>query len=219
MPFHRLSLLCFVVMGLMVIGCGDNPTVDTKEDPSEDPATNESGATITGLVLPPGTNPLIIVLRNGIDVASTVTDDEGRYTLPNLTPGAYSLQVIKDPQFFTDISIRDLPVKAGEVSEAGLVILRERSQAATLLGQVVDASNGQPLPDAEVQIECATGVCAPLSAMSDREGKFSIDIWSGLGANVNVRKLGYRTQPIQVQALKPAEQFNLKQIALESLAQ
>ena len=225
MPFHRhscctfLALLYIFVAGLLVMGCGDNPSVDTDEVPAEEQTpVSGGGATITGQVLPPGVSPQIIVIRSSIDFTNAIADEEGRYTIPNLPAGDYSLQVIATG-FFTDISIRNLQLKSGETREAELVILREQSQAATILGQITDKSDGLPLPDAEVQIECATGVCAPLGAVSDQEGKFSIDLWSGLGSNINVRKLGYRTKPIQVEALNPGQTKTLKPIELERLAE
>jgi hypothetical protein len=218
MRVHHLSLLYFFALGLTVAGCGDNPTVDTTENPVEAPIANKDGATITGLVLPPGVGPQVIVLRNAIDFTNTIADEEGRYTISNLPGGDYSLEVIASG-FFTDISINNLQLKAGDTHEAGLVILREQAQGATILGQVVDKSNDQPLPEVEVQVECSTGVCAPLSAESDQEGRFSIDLWSGLASNINVRKFGFRTKPIPVQALEPGQKFNLKQVQLERVAQ
>ncbi len=217
MPFHCLLSLYVFAIGLLVIGCGDNPIVDTQKDPVEDSSSGEGGVTITGQVLPPEVSPQVIVIRNGIDFTNAIVDEEGRYTISNLPAGDYSLQVIATG-FFTDISINNLELKAGEIHGADLVILRERSEAAILLGQVVNQSNNQPLPDAEVQIECSTGVCAPLSAVSDQKGRFSIDIWSGLGSNINVWKPGYCTKPIHIEALNPGQKFNLNQIQLVPVA-
>ena len=216
MRFHRLSMSCLFVVGLMAIGCGDNLTLDTKENSTEAPTTISDTVTITGRMLPPGVIPQIIVIRNGTDFTNATVDEAGWYIISELPPGTYSLQVIANG-FFTDISISNLELNAGEPYEADLVILQAQTQAATLLGRVVDKSTEGPLPDAEVQVECSTGVCAPLSAVSDQEGKFSIEIWSRLGANINVRKLGYRTLPIQVQALEPGGKKDLKMIKLERL--
>ena len=218
MRIHYLPWFYWFFVGLIAIGCGDNTTVDMKDESTAEITASENGGKISGLVLPPGVSPLIIVLRNGVEFASTTADKEGQYIIPNLPPGGYSLLVIATG-FFTDISIDNLELKKGEVREASVVILRAQAEAAILLGQVIEKSNGQVLPDAEIQIECSTGVCAPLSAISGPDGNFSIELWSGLGANVNVRKLGYRTQPIQVQALNPRQKFNMGKIQLERLEQ
>ena len=216
MRFHRLSWLCLLVTGLTMLSCGDSPFLEKKEDSTEEPITMGDSATITGRVLPSGIMPLIVVLRNGIDFKNTVADEQGYYSIPNLPAGEYSVQMIATG-FFTDISINHLELKAGEIHEAEPVILIARSEAATLLGQVVDKVDNTPISDAEVQVECSTGVCALLSATSDRTGRFSIEIWSGLGSNINVWKLGYRISPIQVEALKPNEKRDLGKIKLERL--
>ena len=113
----------------------------------------------------------MIVFRNGVDHTTTTADEAGRYEISNLLRGEYSLQVVATG-FFTDISVRNLEVEPGRSVEAGLVILRERSEAATLVGQVLDKSNKLPLENAEIQIECSTGVCASLSAVSDGKWEF-----------------------------------------------
>jgi hypothetical protein len=218
MRFHRLFLLCLFVTGLSIHGCGDSPFMGKKEDFTEEPITVGDNVTIMGSVLPAGITPLIVVLRNGIDFKNTVADEQGYYSIPNLPAGEYSVQVIATG-FFTDISINHLELKAGETHEAEPVILIARSESATLLGQVVNKADNTPISDAKVQVECSTGVCALLSTVSDRTGKFSIQIWSGLSSNINVRKLGYRILPIRVKALKPNEKRDLGKIKMERLEQ
>lgn len=216
MRFHRLSWLCLFVTGLTTLGCGDSPFMDEEENSTEESIAASDSVTIMGRVLPAGIMPLIVVLRNGVDFKNTVADEQGNYIIPNLPAGEYSLQVIATG-FFTDISINHLELKAGETHEAEPVILIARSEAATLLGQVVDKVDNTPISDAKVQVECSTGVCALLSATSDQTGKFSIEIWSGLGSNINVQKLGYRISPIRVEALKPNEKRDLGKIRMERL--
>ncbi len=218
MWFRRLSWLCLFVTGLAILACGDSSFTGKKEDSTQEPITAGDSVTIMGRVLPVGIMPLIVVLRNGVDFKNTVTDEQGNYIIPNLPAGEYSVQVIATG-FFTDISINHLELKAGEIHETEPVILIARSEAATLLGQVVDNVDNTPLSDARVQVECSTGVCALLSATSDQTGEFSIEIWSGLGSNINVQKLGYRISPIQVEALKPNEKRDLGKIKMERLEQ
>jgi hypothetical protein len=219
MRLYQLFALNFLVIFAVIIGCGGDNAVDTREEePGDGAPPGEKGGAIAGTILPPGISPLVVVLRNGIDFTNVIADEEGNYTISNLPAGEYSLQVVSTG-FFTDTSVRNLQVKDGETVKASLIIMRARTEAATLLGKVVDQFDGQPLADAEIQIECSTGVCAALSAVTGQDGKFSIDIWSGLESNINVRKLGYRTQAIKVRALAPLEKFNLNPIALERFEQ
>ena len=216
MRLRRLSWLCLYVTVLTILGCGDSSFLGKSDQSTEEPITTGDSVTITGSVLPAGIMPLIIVQRNGVDFKNTVADEAGKYSIPNLPAGEYSVQVIATG-FFTDISNSHLELKAGEVHDAEPIILIARSEAATVFGQIVDKADNIPIPDAEVQVECSTGVCALLSATSDQVGNFSIEIWSGLGSNINVQKLGYRISPIQVEALKPNEKRNLGKIKLERL--
>ena len=212
---YKLVVVCF----LIVAGCGDNGSYDTEHVSADfHDSTSDTGARITGKVLPPKIQPLVIVFRNGNDYTTTTADEMGRYEIGNLLRGEYSLQVVATG-FFTDISIRNLKVEPGESIEADLVILREQSEAATLIGQILDKSNNLPLENAEIQVECSTGVCASLSAVSDESGDFSIDLWSGLESNINVRKPGYKTFPRHVGALEPRQRFSLGQVMLERVAQ
>ncbi len=215
MWFYKLAALCL----LIAAGCGDNGVPDAGGEPTDlDDSTYDAGARIMGRVLPPKIQPLVIVFRNGNDYTTTSADGTGRYEIGNLPRGEYSLQVVATG-FFTDISVRNLKLEPGQSVEADLIILRERSAAATLVGQILDKSNNLPLENAEVQVECSTGVCASLSAMSDESGDFSIDLWSGLESNINVRKPGYKTFPRHVGALEPRQTFSLGQVMLERVAQ
>ncbi len=215
MWLYRLIALCF----LIVLGCGNDRAFDTEVAPQDlEDSTSVVGATIRGRVLPPGIQPLVIVFRNGNDHTTTTADDAGRYEIASLPRGEYSLQVVATG-FFTDISVRNLKIEPGQSVEADLVILRERSAAATLTGQVLDKSDGLPLENAEIQVECTSGVCATLSAVSDESGHFSIDLWSGLESNINVRKTGYKTIPFSVGALDPGQRVSLGQVMLEPIVQ
>ena len=214
MWFYKLAALCF----LIATGCGENGARDMQGVPTDlDDLTSDTGARITGRVLPPKIQPLVIVFRNGNDHTTTTADETGRYDIGNLPRGEYSLQVVATG-FFTDISVRNLKLEPGQSVEADLIILRERSAAATLVGQILDKSNNLPLENAEIQVECSTGVCASLGTVSDESGNFSIDLWSGLGSNINVRKPGYKTFPRHVGALQPGQRFSLGQMMLERVA-
>ncbi len=212
--FYKLAAFCL----LIAAGCGDNGAHDTGGEPTDlDDSTSDAGARIMGRVLPQKIQPLVIVFRNGNDHTTTTADETGRYEIGHLPRGEYSLQVVATG-FFTDISVRNVKLEPGQSVEADLIILRERSAAATLVGQVFDRSNGLPLENAEIQIECTTGVCATLSTVSDNSGSFSIDLWSGLRSNINIRKPGYKTVPRGVGALEPGQRYSLGKVMLEPIA-
>ena len=213
MKFYVLAALCL----LIAIGCGNNGVHDTGGSSTDRDDSTSDAATITGRVLPPKIQPLVIVFRNGNDHTTATADETGRYEIGNLPRGEYSLQVVATG-FFTDISVRNLMLEPGQSVEADLIILRERSAAAILVGQVFDKSNRLPLENAEIQVECTTGVCATLSAVSDERGSFSIDLWSGLRSNINVRKPGYKTVPREVGALEPGQRYSLGRVMLEPIA-
>ena len=213
MWLYRLVVVCF----LIAAGCGDNGAHDTGGEPTNlDDSTSNAAAKIMGRVLPPKIQPLVIVYRNGNDYTTTTADETGRYEIANLLRGEYSLQVVATG-FFTDISVHNLKLEPGQSVEADLIILRERSEAATLTGQILDKSNKLPLENAEIQVECSTGICASLSGVSDESGNFSIDLWSGLRSNINIRKPGYKTFPRDVGALEPNQRFSLGQVMLEPI--
>ena len=214
MRFAGLFWLCLCVAGAAYLGCSDSPFSGKGGNTGEKPISREDSVTIMGRVLPAGIMPLIIVQRNGVDYKSTVADESGNYGIPNLPPGEYDVQVIATG-FFTDISVKHLELKAGERHEAVTVILIARSEAATLIGQVVDIADATPISEATVKIDCTTGVCALLTASSDEIGKFSIEVWSGLDSIINVQKQGYRIAPIRVEALKPNEKRDLGKIQME----
>ena len=71
MWFYKLAALCL----LIAAGCGDNGVPDTGSEPTDlDDSTSDTGARITGRVLPPKIQPLVIVLR----IAKAVEDPPPR---------------------------------------------------------------------------------------------------------------------------------------------
>ncbi|MDE0299292.1 MAG: carboxypeptidase regulatory-like domain-containing protein [Candidatus Poribacteria bacterium] len=211
---YRLAVFCL----LIAVGCGDSGTLEPASESRDfTDSDSETGAKITGRILPQKVQPLVIAYRNGNEYTTTTADETGRYEITLLHRGEYSLQVVATG-FFTDISIRNLKVEPGQSVEADLVILRDRSEAATLVGQTVDKSNKLPLENAEIQVECSTGVCATLSAVSDESGRFSLDLWSGIASNIYIRKPGYVPFPRHVEALEPRQRFSLGQVMMEPVA-
>jgi hypothetical protein len=215
---YRLLLFYMLTAVVGLAGCGDNPVNDAASESPEVQTDLGAGAELTGRVLPSGVSPLIVLIRNGVDFRSTVADEEGYFTISDLPSGEYSLQVIATG-FFTDISVARIELEKGESHEVAPIVLRQQSAGATLLGQVINKSDGQPLAGAAVQVECAPRVCAALGGTSGPDGTFSVKIWSGLGANVNVRKHGYQTVLVRVKALNPEQEFDVGKIELVRIPQ
>lgn len=217
-PLYGLLLFCALIAGGGLAGCGDNPTTDAEAESPEAEMDLEAGGQITGRVFPSGVSPLIVVIRNGLDFRSTVADEAGYFTILDLPSGEYSLQIIATG-FFTDISVAHVELAKGESHKVAPIVLRRRSAGATLFGRVVNKADGQPLTGTEVQVECAPRVCAALGGTSGVDGTFSVKIWSGLGANVNIQKHGYRSVLVRVKALQPDQKFDMGKIELARIGQ
>ncbi len=89
---HRAAILLFVVS--LLAGCigGDDPPETT--DPNED--ASEGLGTISGKILTVNldavTNGRVQLAKDKEGVASTTTDEDGRYQINNVEPGDYRLQ-------------------------------------------------------------------------------------------------------------------------------
>ena len=157
---------------------------------------------------------LVVLQRNGVDFRTTLADDEGKWTMSELPKGDYSLYVVASG-YFTDISRSNLTVADGETLDVGTVALRQHTDAATLIGQVTDKTNGHPIPESDINIICVTGICAPINGVTDSDGNFSIQLWSGLAGNVNIKTQDHRPTFVHVQALPPRQTFDLGTVLLE----
>ncbi|MYF97558.1 carboxypeptidase regulatory-like domain-containing protein [Candidatus Poribacteria bacterium] len=203
-----ITLLLTLSIYTMLVGCESESPIQTEDDES---ITAEFGV-LTGTVQP--YEALVVLQRNGADFRSTIANDEGRWILSELPIGNYSLYVVASG-YFTDISRNDINVEAGETFDIGTVVLRPHTEAATLIGKVIDGSDGQPIPKSEINVICVTGICAPVIGITDSEGNFSIQLWSGLAGKVNIKSQDHQPTIIRVQELPPRQIFDLETIVLE----
>lgn len=205
-----LSMTLLLMLGIytMLVGCESESPIQTEPNVTD---TVELGE-LTGTVQP--TEALIVLQRNGVDFRTALADDKGRWILSELPIGNYSLYVVASG-YFTDISRNDISVEVGETFDVGTVALRPHTEAATLIGKVIDGSDGQPIPKSDINVICVTGICAPVKGMTDSEGNFSVQLWSGLVGKVNIKSQDHRTTIVRVQELPPRQTFDLGSIALE----
>lgn len=205
-----LSITLLLMLGIytVLVGCESESPIQTEPNVN---VTEESGE-LTGTVQP--IEALVVLQRNGADFRSTIANDEGRWILSELPIGNYSLYVVASG-YFTDISRSDITVDVDETFDVGTVSLRPHTEAATLIGKVVDSTDGNPIPKSEINVICVTGICAPVIGITDSEGNFSIQLWSGLAGKVNIKTQDHRITIINVQELHPKQTFDLGAVSLE----
>jgi len=192
----------------VMFGCESESPIQT--DPVE--SVNADLGELTGTVQP--IESLVVLQRNGVDFRTALADDEGRWILSELPIGNYSLYVVAS-EYFTDISRNDITVELGETLDVGTVVLRPYTEAATLIGKVIDSTDGQPIPESEINVICVTGICAPVNGITDSEGNFSIQLWSGLAGKVNIKSQDHRTTIVRVKELPPRQTFDLGAVPLD----
>ena len=156
---------------------------------------------------------LVVLQRNGVDFRSTIANDEGKWKMAELPKGNYSLYVVASG-YFTDISRSDIIMEVGESFDVGTIALRPHTEAATIRGKVIN-TDGEPIPDSEINIICVTGICAPVNGITDSDGNFSIQLWSGLAGKVNIKTQDYRLTIVRVEELPPRQIFDLETVVLE----
>lgn len=201
-----IPLIVFCIFSGM-LGCESEFPIQT--EPVES-VTTDLGE-LTGTVQP--TESLVVLQRNGVDFRSTIADDEGKWKMSELPKGNYSLYVVASG-YFTDISRSDITVEVDESFDVGTIALRPYTEAATIIGKVTN-TDGEPLPNSEINIICVTGICAPVKGSSDSDGNFSIQLWSGLAGKVNIKTQDYRPTSIRVKELPPRQTFDLGAVTLQ----
>ncbi len=202
--FVCLILFIFTVM----YGCESEPPIQTEINQS---VVSDKGE-LTGTVRP--IEALVVLQRNGVDFRTTLADDQGKWNITELPTGDYSLYVVAS-EYFTDISRNDITVEAGQSLDIGKVELRPHTEAATIIGQVIDKTNSHPIPEIDVNIICVTGICAPINGITDSDGNFSIQLWSGLAGKVNIKTQDHHPTLVRVQPLPPKQTFDIGKIVLE----
>ncbi len=199
------ALLC------LLYACGGDA------DPGADGRPGDSvtgGAAIVGRVEPPQSDIGVIAVRNGFETATTLTQPDGTYRLPDLRSGEYSL-IVSGLGFFTDTSVRTVVVQEGSEVEAPVVRLRPLGAGVTFVGQVVDKNGFAPLAGVQIAIRCRSGICSSLSVVTDALGVYSVGVWPELAADVVFTKGGYRTDRVGVDGQPPRSTVTLPRVELE----
>lgn len=147
----------------------------------------------------------------------TVSDDEGRFSLDDVTPGVYDLLLVADGHARTTLHGVEVPVGVGA---HGVIIMVP--EEASVIGQVISGRTGQSLPGVTV----TTGKTDAMSTWkqlltgpvpkttSDSEGRFEL---GGLGAEpltISVQDRDHRSVVLGELVLRPGEIYNVGLVTL-----
>ena len=203
---HSPARLVAVVVAIVALswgcGSGDGPVgVSPPTDVGPPPTT------IHGQVEPRVAGVGVIGVRNGVAAAIALTDEGGVYALVDIPAGEYNL-IASGPGFFTDTSARNVVVGRNEVTEAPPITMRPITAAATLRGRAVDETTGDPLAEVQVTVQCRSGVCSNITALTDGEGRFEVGIWPGLDSRLIFQKAGYASAFVNAAALESGAVFD-----------
>ena len=200
LPFVLLIVLACACVGAglcTLTGCASDAADDLPGDMSD---TRTAVTAIRGQVEPRVSGVGVIGVRNGVSSAIDTTNDEGVYTLHDIPAGEYNL-IASGPGFFTDTSVRNVIAEKGQETVAPLITMRQLTAAAILRGQAVADTAGTALAGVHVTVECRTGVCSNITAVTDADGRFEVGIWPELGARVVFQMAGYEPAFINVDAV------------------
>ena len=125
---------------------------------------------------------------------SLLTDSEGRFFIPNLTPGTYRIVALKQAYDSTSIGVT---VTAGDTTNADLFMVpRDTSIISSygeISGHIIDAISGGGLKNVVISTTPSTSVIN-----SDATGFYKfVGIQPG-NYTINVTKVGYISQSIEV---------------------
>jgi hypothetical protein len=205
-------LLLGAVFALPLLG-----TACSAPDPAAPAAEDDlRERAIVGHVEPPEAGIGIIAIRNGVETATTLTDERGDYRLAAILAGEYSL-VASGAGFFTDTSVRNLVVPAEGEVRAPDIRMRPLASAATVRGRVLDETTGGPLEDVQVVAQCRSGICANLSTTTDGAGRFQIALWPDLAARLLFTRRGYATAQVSVAPQPPDALVALPDVRLQRM--
>lgn len=183
----RLLINIFIAVGLLAVGMA---FAVSRSTPKRQVVTQASG-TITGRVLSPDGQPIsaasVYAEKNDFTFGRLrmfPTNEQGEFTITNLTPGKYKVSAAKGEEGFppTDsafysagfVEPPQVNVDAGQTTSDVTVYLGSVSHPGAIRGRVLDA-NGQPVSEAEVYIlksDFTTGKIP--TVYTNKEGIFSI---------------------------------------------
>jgi hypothetical protein len=174
--------ISFLVLGLL--GCRSEPP------PAGPPTTGSVAGTVTEVESGAPVTDAWLVLVDPVSLATVSTpartDPSGRYRFDALAPGEYATFLFHDSLVVFDRSASRVQIRAGEVVTQNLRLLDSEMGGYRdwrIVGSVLDATTGQPVPGAYVGgvytggwvIEWAFDAAALQNwGVTDSQGRFSI---------------------------------------------
>jgi hypothetical protein len=159
----------------------------------------------------------VLVFQSG-NYLKTVKVKDGAFEVKDLAPGYYHLMVVATG-FFTNITLKSVEVKAGEVTDVGRVVLLQKVElgweSPRISGKITDAGTKLPIVQANVRVECGDGVCF-FDSKSDDEGRYIVTVWPDLLPILTISKAGYKSFGKEFAPMRRGERHTLD-VELEKL--
>jgi len=138
---------------------------------------NTSGATLSGI--------LVEVLRGVNSLGSVTTASTGRYTIPNLEPGGYTIQ-FSGADYRTAVS-QGVQIREGARTTLDVRLTRQTQRPGRIQGLVRDAA-GRSVQNVDVELQGPTGL---RTTRTDATGGFEFaELTPGTGYSVRVSGAG-----------------------------
>jgi hypothetical protein len=176
----RVALLVAVLVGVFLAGCLGGGEDDVGTEPDATPRTSEETGSVTGQVFDEDLNPVkganvwVIDAQRNL-VGEDVTRNDGRYTVNDIPPGKYRVQV---SAICCKQEIRDIAILANEVlSDQNFMLVIVPDML------IMDPFVEGPIPDSGI-IGCSHGItllwvhCGATDP--NHKDEFSFDIAPGL---------------------------------------
>ncbi|PFG05371.1 carboxypeptidase regulatory-like domain-containing protein [Bacillus sp. es.034] len=165
---------------------GETRTLDVEL--GRQPATLKGTVTDAGTGTPiQGAAVVTVISGSGIVVASTLTDQEGRYILTGLPAGDYNVIFSADGYVSQTIPIT---LSLGETAILNAAL---ESNPATITGNVRDAGTLAAIEDALIQVFTTDGRLLGVT-LTDRDGNYTLSGLPGGEVVIVVRARGYQSQ-------------------------
>lgn len=213
LPILPIALLWLSV--LLLIGCQKSEDQLTPITPTQQ--TTATGK-IQGSISPITAHDAEVLVFQSGNYLKTVRVKDGAFEVIWLSPGYYHLMIVATG-FFTNITLKAVQVKAGEVTNVGRVVLLEKVElgweSPRVSGKITDVETKLPIAQANVRVECGDGVCV-FDSKSDDDGKYIITVWPDLLPILTISKAGYRSFGKEFAPMRRGERHTLD-VELERL--